>query len=102
MTPPTPIRSSSAAVARRWLIGGLFLVAMLYTVTVCAVMGYNRDPATLKFVLGFPDWIFWGIVLPWGVCIVASFALGGLFMRDEVLEGDEPSAEAATGNGGAA
>jgi hypothetical protein len=33
---------------------------------------------------------------------VGSFVFGGLFMRDEVLEGDEPSAEAATGNGGAA
>jgi hypothetical protein len=102
MTPPTPDPVLVSSRREALVIGGLFLVAMTYTVTVCAVMGYDRDPATLKFVLGFPDWIFWGIVVPWGVCIVGSFVFGGLFMRDEVLEGDEPSAEAATGNGGAA
>lgn len=70
-----------------------------YCVTYCTWYGYaiparlagsgtatGRDPATLTFVLGFPDWIFWGIVLPWGVCTIVStiFAFG--FMSDADLE----------------
>ena len=108
---PDPVLVSSRREAL--VIGVLFVVAMTYTVTVCAVMGYNRDPATLKFVLGFPDWIFWGIVLPWAVCVVASLILGSIFMKDEDLgeEGggltDSPErlelvGDAAASKGGAA
>lgn len=63
----------------------IFLGAMIYTVTYCYLNGYDRRPETLTFVLGFPDWVLWGIVVPWGVCLLLSFWFGHTFMRDADL-----------------
>jgi hypothetical protein len=61
-------------------------LALVYTITVCTQFGYGRDPQTLTFVLGFPDWVFWGIIVPWGACTLTAawFAFG--FIRDEPLD----------------
>jgi len=70
----------------------IWLLAMLYTITYCYLYGYGRSVESLTFVWWFPDWVFWGIIVPWGVCIVIStvFALG--VMGDESL-GEEIDAE---------
>ncbi len=35
---------------------------------------FNRDPQSVSYPLGLgiPDWVFYGVVLPWGVCVVIS------------------------------
>src|SRR5436190_245347 len=57
----------------------IWLAAMTYTVTYCYLNGYHRSPESLTFVLGFPDWVFWGIFVPWSVCVVLSFYYGATF-----------------------
>jgi hypothetical protein len=73
---------------------GMWFVAMLYTLSYCYINGYGRSVESLTFVLWFPDWVFWGIIVPWGVCILLStvFALG--VMGDESL-GEEIDADPA-------
>jgi hypothetical protein len=73
----------------------LWLAATLWSAGYSYLFGYERPVESLSFVLGFPDWVFWGIVLPWLIATAVSivFALG--FMRDDPL-GDE--CEAADGN----
>ena len=71
----------------------VFVTAMLYTVLYCYAHGYHRDPATLTYILGFPDWVFWGIVAPWLVCVLISYWFGYRFVRDSEL-----GAEADTGD----
>jgi hypothetical protein len=70
----------------------IWLAAMIYTIVYCYLFGYQRSVESLTFVWWFPDWVFWGIIVPWGVCIVVStvFALG--IMGDESL-GEEIDAE---------
>lgn len=87
-----PVLVSARREAIVVLIG--FLVAMTYTVVYCAQHAYQRSLDELNFVFGFPDWIFWGVVLPWSVCIAFSFLFGGLIMRDEDL-GSDPESEAS-------
>lgn len=70
----------------------IWLAAGIYTITYCTLYGYHRTLESLTFVLGFPDWIFWGIVAPWGVCTVVSGIFCMFFMTDEPLE-DEPPAD---------
>ena len=74
--------------ARREAIGALaiWLVLTIYSVGYCCTYGYGRDPKTLTFVLGFPDWVFWGMIVPWAACTATSgwFAFG--FMKDEDLD----------------
>lgn len=64
----------------------LWLVAMGYTVGYSYLNGYGRAAEDLKFVWGFPDWVFWGIVVPWVSCALFGvwFAYG--FMSDAELE----------------
>lgn len=66
----------------------LWAVALAYKLLYCSRFAYRRSPETLTFVLGFPDWVFWGVLVPWGgsVLLTAAFAL--FFMRDGEL-GDE-------------
>jgi hypothetical protein len=66
----------------------VLFAAMAYTVTYCWLNGYDRDVDDLTFVLGFPDWVFWGIVVPWAVCIAFSLYFGAVYMRDEQLVDD--------------
>lgn len=63
-------------------------VAMTYTVGYCYLYGYGRDVETLRFVLWFPDWVFWGIIVPWGVCIVLSVVFAFGIMSDDSLGDD--------------
>ncbi|HEY2838815.1 MAG TPA: hypothetical protein VGJ26_06690 [Pirellulales bacterium] len=66
--------------------------ATIYSVGYCALNGYNRSAESLTFVLWFPDWIFWGVIVPWFSCLAVSFCFAMFYMRDDDLgvaaEGD--------------
>lgn len=74
--------------ARREAIAALiiWLITTTYCVGYCWKYAYGRDPSTLTFIFGFPDWTFWGIVVPWIVCTVISGLFAFCFMKDEDLE----------------
>lgn len=74
--------------ARREAAGALiiWLLVTIYSVSYCCTYGFNRDPNSLTYVLGFPDWIFWGVVVPWGVSTIVSALFAFFFMKDEDLE----------------
>jgi hypothetical protein len=74
--------------ARREAIGAatIWLIAMAYSVGYCSLFGYHRTAESLTFVLGFPDWVFWGLVLPWGIFTIVATLFAFFFMTDEDLE----------------
>jgi hypothetical protein len=74
------------------LVFAIWLAACVYSVGFCYRFGYGRDAATLTYVLGFPDWVFWGIVVPWSVCTALSFVLTYFVIADEDL-GEEQAEE---------
>lgn len=80
--------------ARREAIGALaiWFSATVYSVGYCTLNGYGRDPKTLTFVLGFPDWVFWGLIVPWGTCTIVASLFAFLFMKDEDLDGTTEAA----------
>jgi hypothetical protein len=82
------------------VVFGTWLAAMTYTVTYCYLNGYGRAPESLTFVLGFPDWVYWGIVAPWSVSILFSLYFGATFTRDEHLGEELPEQEDDLGLGG--
>ena len=85
MAPPREDTLVRAARREASLALGTWLVAMIYSVTYCYLNGYGRSVDSLTFVLWFPDWVFWGIVVPWGVCIVFSTIFAFRIMGDESL-----------------
>ena len=74
--------------ARREALAALsvFAAALTYTVVYCTRHGYDRPVESLTFVLGFPDWVFWGILVPWGVCTALSCVMSFAVMADHDLE----------------
>jgi hypothetical protein len=74
---------------------GVWLVAMAYTVGYCCLYGYGRSAESLTFVLGFPTWVFWGIVVPWGACTLISCGFSLFFMKVCELGEDLNEAPAA-------
>jgi Protein of unknown function (DUF997) len=70
----------------------IWLAACIYSISICYRLGYGRDVATLTYVLGFPDWVFWGIVVPWSVCTGLCFVLSYFVVKDEDL-GEEQAEE---------
>ena len=72
-------RREAAAVAL------IAIAAMGYSLVYCTLFGYGRAGEPIRFVLGFPSWVFWGIVAPWGVCVLISGWFSWRFMSDEEL-----------------
>jgi hypothetical protein len=100
--PEDPLVSSSRREAIVTAL--LWLAALCYSVGYCYTHGYNRgtagfdrklDPSLdgVQFYFGWPDWVFWGIVFPWGVCTVISAIFAFAFMRDEPLGADRSDDE---------
>jgi len=74
------------------LVFAIWIGACLWVLSVSFQYGYERDAATLTYVLGFPDWVFWGVVVPWSVCTLLCFVLASFVIRDEDL-GEEQAEE---------
>jgi hypothetical protein len=67
------------------LVMFVWLAAVTYTVGYCSLYGYHRSVAEVEYVLGFPDWFFWGIVVPWVCCTIVTWAFACCGMSDESL-----------------
>lgn len=80
---------------------GLWAVTLVYTVVYCYVFGYSqhdvslvnlshldRKVENLRLIFGVPDWVFWGVGLPWFVCVILTVWFSFWFMKDEDLGKD--------------
>jgi hypothetical protein len=85
--PEDPVLRSSRREALFTIL--LWVAACAWTVGYCSIHGYGRDPKTLTFVLGFPDWVFWGVMAPWAVCFAATIWFPYRFMKAEDIGAEE-------------
>jgi hypothetical protein len=85
---PVPEEDPLLRSARREAIVSLVLtaLALTYTVGYAALFGYGRTAESLRFVMGIPDWVFWGIVVPWLACLATSWWFSFYFVEDDLLE----------------
>ncbi len=75
-------------------------LALLWTVGYCVLRGYDhppdgwlvraglavpRRPDDLRVLAGFPDWVFFGILLPWLACTLFTIVYALLGMPDDPL-----------------
>ena len=68
------------------LIGAAWFAAAAYTTGYCYWNGYGRSAQDLRFVWGVPDWVFWGILVPWAACLAFSVWFALRFMRDDAVD----------------
>ncbi len=71
------------------LIMLVWLAALVWSVGVSYLWGYNRPAADIGLVLGMPDWVFWGVVFPWVLCFALSIWFCFHYIADDDL-GQDP------------
>jgi hypothetical protein len=70
------------------LIMVLWAVALVWTIGASYVLGYQRDPQAIGTVLGMPDWVFWSVAVPWGLCFLFSIWFCFVYVADDDLGQD--------------
>ncbi len=106
------------------IILSLWAVLLIYTCTYCYLRGYeshpadpltlgpsvgswfgplnsfDRDPVSLTtpLGLGIPDWVFYGVLVPWATCVVATFIFCQFLFHEDDL-GEEHALATATDRG---
>ena len=98
LAPPPVYRRVSGFAIASLILGGLFALVLLIMAAwaVCLVwsvgggylLGYRRPAADVTLILGFPDWVFWTVVLPWAACLAFSVWFCFAYMADDDLGKD--------------
>ena len=70
------------------LIMAVWALALVWSVGSGYVLGYGRDSQEIRLILGIPAWVFWSVVLPWGVCLAFSVWFCFVYMADDDLGHD--------------
>jgi len=92
----SPLKSRVAPVLHSaWrealVVFALWGTAMAWSVGYCWLNAYPPPgqlaaaAEKLTYTLGFPTWVFYGIVAPWVLCAVLSFFISRFVMTDEDL-----------------
>ena len=71
------------------LIMAVWAACLIWSTMVGYFMGYRRSAADMSLIFGMPDWIFWSVVLPWGICLAFSIWFCFRYMADDDL-GQDP------------
>lgn len=72
------------------VIGLAWLLTTIYCCTYSYLFGYIRPGHPLgrddvRPILGIPSWVFWGYIVPWGVCAAFTFWFAGFQVADDDL-----------------
>lgn len=85
------------ALRETFVLLAIYVAALAYTILYCWFFGYDRDPATVITYGGIPDWVLWGVFVPWACCVLVTIWFSFFFMADDDLEpsdahsaGEEP------------
>ena len=66
-----------------WLILLAWLGCALWVISYCSTNGYDLAPEEVSTVLGFPDWVFWGVVTPWMIANAFTFWFCLRFLKND-------------------
>ena len=79
------------------VIFAVWVAALLWTVPVCYFAGYGETARTAT-VAGIPQWVFWGVAVPWTASSAFALWFSLRVMADDDLGEAEP-AEEGSGEG---
>ena len=73
-----------------WLILMAWLGCAVWVISYCSTNGYDLAPEEVSTVLGFPDWVFWGVVTPWMIANAFTFWFCLGFLKNDEDEEEAP------------
>ncbi|HEV3204689.1 MAG TPA: hypothetical protein VGY77_09905 [Gemmataceae bacterium] len=73
------------------VIMAVWAAALMWSCLGSYFFGYakNREIADIHVILGMPDWVFWFVTFPWGLCLLFSIWFCFRFMADDDLGQDQ-------------
>ena len=71
------------------LIMAVWAAALAWSVGSGYLLGYHRPAAEIRLILGMPAWVFYSVVLPWGLCFLFTIWFCFAYMADDDL-GQDP------------
>lgn len=97
---PDPIFVTGLREAK-WILL-MWLSCFIWTMTYCISNGYQTevDPSTFPTVFGIPEWVAWGVGLPWVIANIVTVAFCFGYMQDGDLECSDLESEASNKSGG--
>ena len=60
-----------------------WLGCAIWVISYCSTTGYDLAPEEVSTVLGFPDWVFWGVVTPWMIANAFTFWFCLRFLKND-------------------
>ena len=85
------MNASSITAARRELI----YILIAWTVSMVWVIGFSKfhaypdDPSEIRLMMGLPEWVLWGVALPWVAATSFTMWFALAVMRDFDLESED-------------
>ncbi len=73
------IRQSRREFAGILITWGVF---MIWVIGYASARAYPDDPSAMPLLLGFPQWIVWGIALPWLAATLVTIFFSLRIMKD--------------------
>jgi hypothetical protein len=70
------------------LIMAVWAACLVWSVGSAYLLGYHRNADDIRLILGMPDWVFWSVVLPWGLVLLFSVWFCFAYMADDDLGRD--------------
>ncbi len=76
------------------------LVFAIWSVGYCALNAYDKpaEGEPISLGMGMPSWVFWGVILPWGVAALFTVWFATGFMKDHVLDDHAEREDLKQGN----
>lgn len=76
-------RSYSSSRREALLILLAWAILLLWTVGYSSNAGQVEENQELVTVLGLPEWVFWGVLIPWIAALVFSIGFALFLMEDD-------------------
>ena len=70
------------------VIMAVWAASLAWSAGYAALFGYRQPPGSVRIVWGFPSWVLWSVVVPWGLCLIFTVWFCFFFMADDDLGED--------------
>jgi hypothetical protein len=70
------------------LIMAVWTAALVWSIGIGYFFGYVPSVEEADVLFGMPRWVFWSVVVPWGLCLAFSVWFCFFYMADDDLGQD--------------